>query len=66
MRYVIALLALFMSWQAQAQTAGQPQTVATKPAGMVVLGYCQLSVSTAAKLTTCSNGVPAGAVVAPD
>ena len=64
MRYLLATLALLFAAKADAQTFGQPQTVATKPAGMVVLGYCQLSVSTAVKLSTCSSGVPAGSVVA--
>ena len=44
-----------------AQTRPPPQTVGVIPAGKVVLGYCQLSVSTAVSLSSCSNGIPSGA-----
>lgn len=33
----------------------------TSPANLVVLGYCQLSVTTAVLISTCSTGIPATA-----
>lgn len=35
-----------------------------EPAQQVTLGYCQLSVTTAVLVSTCSGGIPAGATLA--
>jgi hypothetical protein len=36
----------------------------TEPAAVVPLGYCQLSVTAAVLVSTCSGGIPAGATFA--
>lgn len=36
----------------------------TEPANAVPLGYCQLSVTTAVLVSTCSGGIPAGSTFA--
>jgi len=49
--------ACLLAWPAGAVTV-------VEPAPVVVLGYCQLSVTTAVLISTCSGGIPGGAQVA--
>lgn len=50
----LTLLLCLLAWPAGAVTV-------VEPANVVVLGYCQLSVTTAVLVSTCSGGIPGGA-----
>lgn len=56
-RTLLCLALLALGSTARADTV-------TRPANSVSLGYCQLSVSTVVLISTCSGGIPAGAVFA--
>jgi len=60
----LLLLLLAVPSLAHAQAGRQPEVVGTKPGAIVSLGSCQLSVTTAVLVSTCSGGVPAGAAIA--
>jgi hypothetical protein len=65
MRCLIVLAALMgLAMPAVAQTRAPPQVVGAIPGPLVVLGYCQLSVTTSVSISTCSGGVPSGAAIA--
>lgn len=57
MRKLALLLCLAAAGPAAAVTI-------TEPAPVVVLGYCQLSVTAAVLISTCSGGIPGGATMA--
>jgi hypothetical protein len=56
----------FLAFLALLALACPPARAATitEPALLVPLGYCQLSVTTAVLVSTCSGGIPAGATFA--
>ncbi len=56
-RILVCLALLALGSAARAATV-------TEPATFVPLGYCQLSVTTAVLVSTCSGGIPAGATFA--
>jgi hypothetical protein len=56
-RVLLCLALLALASPARAATV-------TEPALLVSLGYCQLSVTTAVLVSTCSGGIPAGATFA--
>jgi hypothetical protein len=63
-RLLLLLAMLTPITPALAQAGRQPETVGTKPGAVVAMGYCQLSVTAAALISTCSGGIPAGAAFA--
>jgi hypothetical protein len=61
--FLLALVLAALPGSARAQAQGARENVGTVPGSLTALGYCQLSVTTAVALSTCSGGIPTGAVI---
>lgn len=64
MRRMMLALAVLWGCATSAFAQSLPQKNWTFQSPLISLGYCQLSVTTAVSISTCSGGIPAGAFYA--